>query len=340
MTSDDDEISLISIASALLKWRRAIIGFALVGAMIGAGTGLLSARKYMSSATFIPAAGNEQNASAGLALAASQFGIRVPSGGGGWPPSLYAELLSSRGLLAPIATDTLVVKELGNRRVAVMELFKIPDVPPLERIELTVRQLRLVVSATEDKKLGAVQLQVTTRWPSVSMLLTQRLIAGVNRFNMQTRQSQASAERQFVEGRAAEAERALRDAEDRLQAFLQRNRVAVSPELQFERDRLQRNITLLQQSYTSLLQSREEARIREVRDTPVITLLEPPILPAIGESRHTASKMVLGGILGVLIALVFKALGAARRSSDKGAREFFQTLEDAKPRLFRRRSPA
>jgi len=171
--------------------------------------------------------------------------------------------------------------------------------------------------------------------------LVERLVRGVNQFNLETRKSQATAERQFVEGRAEEAGRALREVEDRLQTFLQRNRaIGGSPELGFERDRLQREVALRQQVYTTLLQTREEARIREVRDMPVITELEDPRLPLISESRGTAIKLILGalagGFLGIVIAFLADAMVAARRAPSEEAREFFQLVEEVTPRFLKR----
>jgi tyrosine-protein kinase Etk/Wzc len=205
-----------------------------------------------------------------------------------------------------------------------------------------VSVLRGVVSAGEVKTLGAVRVDVTTKWPSVSLQLTERLVRGVNQFNQQTRKSQASAERQFVEAQAAEAERALRAAEDRLQEFLQRNReVSGSPQLAFERDRLQREVSLRQQVYTSLLQNREEARIREVRDLPVTTMIEEPKLPVVGEPRRTVMRIVLGGIAGALFAVVAAfvnfGLSIARKQPGDDVREFFALVESATPRYLRRR---
>lgn len=332
----DDELSLIGIANALLRWRRTIAAFAIVGAILGTAASLLSSRKYTASAIFAPQVANDQ-VSSGLALAASQFGIRVAGTGSGWPAAIYAELLESRGLLEPIALDTVVLKEDGGRRVAVMDLLEIKGTTPAQRVERAIRKLRALVTPAEVKRLGAVQLTVTSRWPSVSLSLADKLVAGVSRFNTQTRQSQAGAERLFVQGRAQEAEAALRVAEDRMQSFLQRNRVVASPDLVFERERLQREITLRQQAYTSLLQSQEEARIREVRDTPVITILEKPVLPVIPESRHLVANAAMGGILGVFFALVVKSLGAARRSSNPRFQELFRTLDEALPRILRRR---
>ncbi len=343
-TSRGDEISLLALGNALLRRRRLIVILGFAGAILGLASGLLRSRLYSSNATFIPQ-GVEGGASSGLALAASQFGIRIPSAQGGWGPPIYVELLTSQAILEPIALDTLLVTEEGGRRVPVMDLLDVQAPTRAQRIEGTVRKLESVVAATEDKKLNAVRVTVTTRWPSVSFALAQRLVRGVNEFNLKTRKSQAMAEREFVDVQAAEAASALRTAEDRLQSFLQRNRAtAGSAELTFERDRLQRDVTLRQQVYSSLLQSREEAKIREVRDTPVITVLEEPRLPITGNPRKSVQKAffggIVGGILGVLIALLMHGLGGARQMPSEDSREFFETIDALTPRFLKRNRAA
>lgn len=337
---EDDEMSVLALGSVLLRRRRMIIALGLLGSALGLAAGLSRPRVYVSGAVFIPQV--SEGGASGLALAASQLGIRVPSSGGAaWGPPVYVELLGSQALLEPIALDTVVVAEEGGRRVAIMDLFRVKAPTPARRTDLAVSALRRIIKASENRNLGAVKLSVTTKWPSVSLALAERLVRGVNQFNRETRKSQAGAERQFVEAQAREAERALRESEDRLQLFLQRNRsIAGSPDLEFQRDRLQREVALRQQVYTSLLESREEARMSEVRDTPVITVLANPRLPVVGEARKSVMKGMAGGIaggmFGVLVAFLVQAMAGARRQRSEEAREFFQLVEDATPRFLRR----
>jgi uncharacterized protein involved in exopolysaccharide biosynthesis len=142
----------------------------------------------------------------------------------------------------------------------------------------------------------------------VSLKIAERLLEGLNYFNLITRQSQARQERRFTEGRLEAARASLRAAEDVLQRFLQANRqFAESPALTFQRDRLQREVLLQQQVVVSLAQQYEENRIREVRDTPVITIIETPILAARPDSRLWALIVCLGTVggfcVGVLIVI-------------------------------------
>lgn len=333
-----EDVSLLAVGAALLRWRRRIVVLGIVGGIVGLATGLLSTRMYLSGATFIPE-GAESGAS-GLALAASQFGIRMPASGSAWGPPVYVELLRSRALLEPILANTSV--ERGGRQVPLMELLNIKATNPAERVETGVLRLRRYIRAGEVKSLNAVRLSVITPWPDLSYSIARQLVDGVNRFNLETRKSQGGAERQFVEKQAAEAESQLRAAEERLERFQKANRIiSSSPELQMERDRLERHVNMRVQVYTSLLQSREEARIREVRDTPVITLLDEPRAPASGEGRRTVLKGVIGGFIGValgaLLALLGAGLSRARVSGSGDTEEFFNLIDEVKPRFLQRR---
>jgi uncharacterized protein involved in exopolysaccharide biosynthesis len=102
-------------------------------------------------------------------------------------------------------------------------------------------------------------------------------------------------------------------------------------------------VNLRQQVYNSLEQSREEARIREVRDIPVITVLETPRIPVIPEPRGSLFKMIAGGatatILGILFALVMNALSELKRDRSPAAQEFSQLVREATPALLRRGAP-
>ena len=339
----DAELSVLALGSVILRRRRLVMTLGFFGSVAGLASGLLSTRMYKASATFMPQ-GTDIGMS-GLALAASQFGIRVPSSGSGWGTTIYVALARSRALLEPIVLDTIKVDEEQGRRIPVMDLLKIKAPTQALRTELAVRKLRDIVTSEEDKKQGAVTLTVKTRWPSVSFWVAERLVRGVNLFNVDSRKSQAKAERMFVESQTAEAEHALRDAEDRLQTFLQQNRaMSNSPQLEFERDRLQRAMQLRQSIYSTLEQDREEARIREVRDIPVITVLDEPRLPVVAEPRRALLKGIAGGavgtILGILIAFLGNAMKILRRDRSAAAAEFFRLAFEALPAFIRRKVEA
>jgi uncharacterized protein involved in exopolysaccharide biosynthesis len=315
------DLSLLTVGIVLLRWRRTIIRFVSGGAILGLAVALLSPAKFRSTATFLPQ--GSQTGASGLALAASQLGLPVPSTGGFWVSGIFVSLLKSRTLLGPLALDTFTVAGVKGGPKSLMDLLRVTAGTPELRLEKTIVLLqRKVVTASDDRRLGTVSLVVETGWRDLSLALAERLVRGVNDFNLQTRKSQASAERQFVETRVGETEKSLRAAENALQEFLLRNRVIASPALAFERDRLQRVVALQQQMYSTLVLNREDAKIREVRDTPVITVTEAPQAAARRVPRGVVRKVALGMIVGLALSmLVLLVRQSARAASEKASNE-------------------
>jgi uncharacterized protein involved in exopolysaccharide biosynthesis len=72
----------------------------------------------------------------------------------------------------------------------------------------------------------------------------------------------------------------------------------------FEANRLQRRVDLRQQVYSSLAQSYENARIEEVRNTPVTTVITRPEGSALPVKGNLVLDLFLGLLLGSAVALV------------------------------------
>jgi uncharacterized protein involved in exopolysaccharide biosynthesis len=188
--------------------------------------------------------------------------------------------------------------------------------------------LRRVVAAEPARRTGVVSLRVAARRPQLAQAINQRLILEVGRFNIDRRQSKATAERKFTGARLEELRRELRESEDRLQDFLQRNRGGTSPQLEFQKDRLSREVQLRQQLFSTLAQAYEQARIDEVRDLPVLTMIERPTLPARPTSRKLVSKAVVALIAGFFLGFAIAAVKDRFSSLEDRDRNSRQELTD------------
>jgi uncharacterized protein involved in exopolysaccharide biosynthesis len=89
-----------------------------------------------------------------------------------------------------------------------------------------------------------------------------------------------------------------------------------------------------QQVYTTLSQAYEDVRIREVRNTPVITVLEPPAVPTLPEPRGRIASVLfgflMGSFLGVVLAFAREMLTRRRREGNVEANEFIGAVEEIK----------
>jgi uncharacterized protein involved in exopolysaccharide biosynthesis len=326
-----EEFSLFWLGTTLLRHRMRILRWSLAFGVLAALTVIGRPRVYKAVASFIPQGADPSRSN--LATLAGQFGVAIPTSGGSQSPEFYAALVKEPVLLRRIALDTFAVAEMGGRRVSFMELFKVEDEPPSARLEDAVRGLKDMITVSNQKQTGLIEITTTTKWPSVSLAIAKDLLDGVNEFNLHTRQSQANAERKFVETRLDVASNDLRDAEERLARFLVSNRQYISsPELSFQHGRLSREVEMKQSVYTSLRQAAEEARMREVRDTPVITVVEPPTVASRPEPRGrvvtTVLGLLFGAVLGAMLALLSAIVARRRQRGDAEVDEFIGTWTD------------
>jgi uncharacterized protein involved in exopolysaccharide biosynthesis len=320
----DDEISLWEVLAVLLRRRWTIVLTTVLATAAVVSFTLLRDPSYTTQTSFRPQGSESSNAQ--LTALASQFGFNIPGmGSEEVSPAFYAELITSREILFRLVTQEYDVEGVG--RSSLPELFEIEEEDEGLLIRETIETLRDgVLSVQTGRETGVVTVEVRTDWADLSYQIASRLLDEIARFNLETRQSQAAAERVFIEERVDSARNALTEAEAAMQAFLQANRQwENSPDLTFQHDRLDRDINLRQQVYTTLVQSFEQARISEVRDTPVITVLQAPFLPPADDRRlvlFAALGIVLGGMAGVVLAFVVEAL--RRPAPGDPGREDFQ----------------
>ena len=336
---DDEGISLFGLGAVLLRnWRRIAL-LAFLGGALAAASVFNMQREWVATASFIPQGGESR--SSGLSSLAGQFGFSLPTTNPTASLDFYMNLLRSPAFLRRVVHDTMAVQERGNARVPFLDLFNVEGDTPKLREERGVETLRGMVTPSVSRTTGIVTVAVQTAYPSVSLQIVNRLVTGVNEFNLQTSRTQASAERRFLETRMNTASTELREAEDRMQGFLRTNREYMgSPQLSFQHDRLRRELMLRQDVYTRLAALYEEARAREIRDTPAITIYEPPYVPTQSAPRGRVKKaalgIIVGGMIGVALALISWFLARRRQKGDQEYGEFVSALAQVRGQLLGR----
>lgn len=312
-SGEDADLTFASLVGFLLLHRRLILGTGLAMFLLVSLTTFVRHRTYTSTARFMPQ--TSEGSLSRLSGLAATFGVSVPAVDPGSSPGFYGELLKSRDVLRrTVETRYTFATPNDSMHGTLVDLFKSRGDSPAARRDAAAKSLLANIDVTIGRETGTIEFEVSTAWAELSEQVAARMIQLVSDFNLTRRQTKAGAERRFVEARLAVAQDTLRAAEARLQAFLQRNRAYQnSPQLQFAYDRLERAVNMQQQLYTSLAQSFEAARIDEVRNTPVITLMEPPDLPAKPDPRLALVKGVLAGLFGLALGAFLAAVRQAFR---------------------------
>jgi hypothetical protein len=338
-------LSVVALFNVILRRRRIALGVPLLVLLLMVVAWAVTAglerwhrrpMMYTATTTFDLETATAPAANTPLGGLATQLGLApVPSS-----PPPYERLLRSRALLIPVTRMWFSIPtDSGRRPGTIADLYGLNARTAEQRQEKAINTIRSLIRVGTDK-VGTPALMVTTPWAALSTQLADSLVARLNEFNTERQQSKVGRERRFTEARLEEKRVELRAAEARMQAFLEANRdYRNSPMLTFQFDRLNRELQLKQSLYNTLASALENARIEEVRNSPVVSIIEPAYVPPKLDDEHTSwtpeiptkgiVRLVLALFLGVFLAFAAEFFERNREQSPEDVAEFRVLARDA-----------
>ena len=284
--------------------RKGILSTWLSALLLGVAAALLWPPRYAAVASFITELTSSSRLPSGLGNLATQFGVSLgsdPLQSG----RFYADLLLSRRVVERVLQSyySLPGPVAPSDSATLLDLLGVKGRDSLERLQKGVKKLRGATSVDPAIRTNIVTLTVTARDPYLAAAVANRFVETVNEFNTRIRQSQAGRRRRFVEQQADSAERELRAAEDRLKSFYEQNRSwQQSPKLQYWLGQLQRQVDIEKEVYLTLRRDLETARIDEVNDLPLISVIDLAV-----PSRERKPKRSLIVVASLLLGLVLSS---------------------------------
>jgi len=253
------------------RWK-ALVGIPLTAGVIAVVGSFLVPNEYEGVAIFSPAEDVSSSLPGNLASIAAQFGVNAPTAG--YNVYYFAQVSRSRETLRLVALDTI---EVGGERLAVLDLMRVGPGSAEERVDRAIVELTDVIRVRTDDQAELVTLRARARTPALATALVISALDALNAVTTASIQRSGSAERRFAMAQADSARQALREAEDGLRDFYLANRsIAASPTLQAEEARLRRQIQIRQDLYITLVNQAEAAKLREIKNTPAIAVVQPP----------------------------------------------------------------
>ncbi len=331
------EISLVDLVNLLFRRRRIIIASTFISTLIALFLALTAKFDYTATASFLSTNQGDRGGLSGASSLAQQFGFSFPSAGSSdRSPQFYQNLLESRNILDQIVLLGVDVPTAdGTRTVDLSEHFQIETQVPEIRHAITRDALVGAISTSFALATSVVTVNIRTSDPEISASIGRRLLELITDFDLKTRQSQASAEGDFSEGRLRQLQAELLTAEDSLKVFLDENRqFDNSPYLQFEHDRLLRRVIMKQDLVSAMAQAYEQARIDQVRNSPTITVIDQPDPPETPNARGRLMTLIMGVTLGLLLGFILAVAREfserVKKKDDYSYRELREILDDAR----------
>ncbi len=302
---------LRTIADLLEQWRL-VFGLPLGLAVVTAIISLIVTPYYRARTSFIVDAETRTlQGAGGLAGLASQFGLNVGAQGNE-SPGFYADLAKSDEVLLAVGSARYPVPDHPDSTAPLWAMYDLKSPEQPRARETLLKRLRGDVQADVVLTTGLVVLQLDAPNPALAAAVADTLLGALNRFNLERRQLRSRESRRFLASRVEEAREELRQAEDSVRTFRERNRLyQQSPDLVLRDQRLQRELDLRQQVYVTLSNAYEQARIEEVRDTPTLTVVDPPRVPFDKVRPRRRVLVMTAGFLGLVVSV---GVGLLRRS--------------------------
>ena len=342
---DNDEISLKELIQKIQEWIaflktqwKLIIGIATLGGILGFVYANFQKPSYLATTTFVL---EEDKGGGGLGGAmglASSFGFDLGGGGGGlFTSSNIIELMKSRlvvekTLLNPVKIAGKEIS-LADYYIQINELKKGWDKKPVlaninfpvnaDRTKFSLEQDSILqtisagltkdnlVIAQKDKKVSIISLTVKTESELFSKLFCEQLLKETSDFYIETKSKKSRLNVDILQHQAdsirAELNGAITGvaaASDNVYNLNPAFNVKRTPSTRRQVD-VQANTAIL----TQLVAQLELSKVNLRKETPLVQVIDRPILPLEKEKVGRLKSLVLGGFLAGFLTVLFLVFG-------------------------------
>lgn len=298
------EIDLLEVFIKTWQHRKFIILFTAAFTILGIAYALLKQPLYESSTKLYKTEGESSSMSRIQGLA-SQFGF----GGSLGSSELFniTDLVNSRS----IKTQLLYKKwdtEKYQDSVNLITYWEIEKATKAEDTHAGLETLNEFIGVNTDEETQLTTITVLMQEPELAADVANHIVFLIedyiqNKQKMQTRENLA-----YIQKRLDSVKVELTRAEEDLKSFRKRNRMtSLSPELQTQQMRLQRELTIKQEVFLVLQKELEMTKIELVKETPVINILdkaEAPVLRAKPKRKLVVIISLFAGLFLSLFSLI------------------------------------
>lgn len=336
---EQDLISLKDLILKVREWFRYLLSkwvTVLMAGIIGAGIGLamafLTKQEYVGELTFI-VEGNSTNPLGVYAGLASQFGIDLGGGnnsgvfeGDNIIEFLKSRLMIERALLSPVTIngksmsladlyiDTYEMREKWKAKPA---LKSISFPPTYDRSKFTVLQdsvLQVIQDQLTkgklkvekiDKKLSFIKVNCTSLNEQFSKAFTEQIVDEAIRFYIDTKTKRNKTNIDRLQSQADSLELLLNRKTYSAAAMQDLNLNPARQAAGVNTEVAVRDKFMLQTMYGEVVKNLELSKIAMAQETPVIQIVDKPILPLIKQKLGKIKGILLGGIIAGIITIMW-----------------------------------
>ena len=301
---EESSIHWIDILSVLWNSKKLIAYVTGSVTVIAVIVSLLLPEYYRSTATLLPETEKGKlSALGGISDLAALAGVSV--GGEVSLAKLYPTIIKSEAVLQNVIYARYQTRKF-NKPVNLVEFWEIEGKTREQEYEAALKTLRDELEVSLDNRTNVVTISILTREPQLSADIVNNVTKELDRFIRTKRTTNASEQRKWIEDRLVEVKADLEKSENRLKEFREKNRrVADSPQLLLEQERLIREVTINSTIYTELKKQQEIVKIEEIKNIPIINVMDDGRAAARKEKPKRATIVLVSVFLSVAASMVY-----------------------------------
>jgi len=154
-----------------------------------------------------------------------------------------------------------------------------------------------------NEKKGYVQLSTTLRDPYLAAQITLKAQQLLQQYLTEFKLQKVRANLEFVEGSYQEAKANFEAKQEELARFRDANVNLTSAMARTREEKLQSEYTLLLGVYTELAKQKEQAKIAVTETTPILTVIEPVVVPVEKSGPSRARMLFIYTFLGLIVGV-------------------------------------
>ena len=240
---------------------------------------------------------------------ASQFGFQLPNNSNpntiNW---VYPEIIKSRTLARALVSRKFDTEKYGSQK-SLLEILiprKESSINNKEMyLSLSIDKVIKMIKVKEDKRSGITTVIARAFEPKLASDILNAVIEELDKHQKTFNSKQLKKTKDFIQKRVLEVEKELNNAEIKLKNFRERSRrIENSPALLLERQRLEREVSVLIGVFTSLKQQFENAKIEEVRDSDFVVVLDEPAVPIVPSAPNKKRLFFIISSLGFIFSVI------------------------------------
>ncbi len=271
------------------------------------GINLLLPNYYRATATLLPETEKSKLSALGQFGDIAQLaGVNIP---GSEIARLYPTIISSETILRSVI-EQKYKSERYSDSVNLVQYFGYSEESAELEMAKALKKLRSLLNSSFDSKTSVVTISLEMKEPRLAADVLNSIVAGLDGFMRSKRITSAFEQVNWIDMRLKQVQQELRSAEETLKDFRERNRrVADSPDLLLQQQRMMRNVEVSSTVFVELKKQYELAKLEEIKNITIVNVLDPARPPVKKDSPQRTANTAIMFVVALVTFSVFFAAG-------------------------------